>query len=56
MNKKCECGKELDARLNYCVHCGKETVKKEVKETTNAKSKKSVKSGKYSPLLEIFEG
>ena len=29
MSKKCECGKELDARLNYCVHCGKEVKKEE---------------------------
>ena len=53
MSKKCECGKELDTRLNYCVHCGKEVSKKEIKETSTSKSKKA-KSVKYSPLLEIF--
>ena len=54
MNKKCECGKEFDERVNYCVNCGKEVAKKEVTETST--KKKNVKSVKYSPLLEIFKG
>lgn len=54
MKKYCECGKELDERINYCVHCCKELEKKEVKETPA--KKKSAKSVKYSPLLEIFKG
>ena len=53
MKKYCECGKELDERVNYCVHCGKEVSKQDTKETSTSKSKK-VKSVKYSPLLEIF--
>ena len=53
MEKYCKCGKTIDDRINYCVHCGKET--KRV--TTNkSNSKKNVKSVKYSPLLEIFKG
>ena len=56
MKKYCECGKELDERVNYCVHCCKELDKKPVKETTASPKKKSVKSVKYSPLLEIFKG
>ena len=56
MKKYCECGKELDERVNYCVHCCKELDKKTVKETATSSNKKKVKSGKYSPLLEIFEG
>mgnify|MGYP003316565702 CR=1 FL=1 len=54
MKKVCECGKELDERINYCVHCGKELEKKTT--SANTTKKKNSKSGKYSPLLEIFKG
>ena len=40
MKKYCECGKEIDERVNYCVHCGKELAKKEVK----TEKKKTIKS------------
>ena len=52
MEKLCKCGKVLDERLNYCVHCGKE-IKKESINKSN--SKKNIKSVKYSPLLEILK-
>ena len=54
MKKVCECGKELDERLNYCVHCGKEIVSKVTK--NEPEKKKTIKSKKYSPLLEILKG
>lgn len=54
MKKVCECGKKLDERINYCVHCGKELNKKVSK--VESEKKKSIKSKKYSPLLEIFKG
>ena len=54
MKKYCECGKEIDERVNYCVHCGKELEIKVAK--TETTKKKTVKSVKYSPLLEIFKG
>lgn len=53
MEKKCMCGKGIDERLNYCVHCGKVLKKVEVKKVT---AKKAIKSAKFSPLLEIFRG
>ena len=54
MKKVCECGKELDERLNYCVHCGKELVSTVTK--NEPEKKKTIKSKKYSPLLEILKG
>ena len=53
MKEKCVCGKEIDERLYYCVHCGKVLKEVEVKKET---PKKRLKSNKYSPLLEIFNG
>lgn len=52
-NNRCVCGKEIDERINYCVHCGRETKEVEVKKLS---SKRVLKSKKYSPLLEIFSG
>ena len=56
MKKYCECGKEIDERVNYCVHCGKELERKVAKTEATSTRKKAVKSVKYSPLLEIFKG
>ena len=50
---KCVCGKEIDERLNYCVHCGKVLKTVEVKKVS---AKKAIRSAKFSPLLEIFRG
>ena len=55
MEKYCECGKVLDERLNYCVHCCKEVER--VAPKIEAPVKKAPKrSKKYSPLLEILKG
>ena len=51
MKEKWVCGKAIDERINYCVHCGKVLKEVEVKKVT---AKKTLKSMKYSPLLEIF--
>ena len=51
MKKVCICGKEIDERLNYCVHCGKEIVRKTEEKKCGCSCKK--KSPKYSPMLEI---
>ena len=53
MTKRCVCGKEIDERINYCVHCGKELKQVEIKKTT---AKRTLKSKKYSPLLDILKG
>ena len=53
MKEKCVCGKEIDERINYCVHCGKVLKEVEVKKES---AKKRLKSSKYLPLLEIFRG
>ena len=55
MKKYCECGKELDERVNYCVHCCKEVENNNVK-VEAPKKKATRKSKKYSPLLEILKG
>lgn len=52
-NNRCVCGKEIDERINYCVHCGKVLKEVEVKKVS---AKRVIKSKKYSPLLEIFNG
>lgn len=53
MKDRCKCGKEVDERLYYCVHCGRTLKEVEVKKET---AKKRLRSSKYSPLLEIFRG